>query len=186
MAKLILSLDGTVLREITLVKERTSIGRRPHNDIQIDNLAISGEHALLLSDLDDVFLQDLDSTNGTTVNGQPVIKQLLADGDVIGLGKYRLKYFAETPRLPPAQLRVDSGAHAGQLLQLSKARSLIGKTGVQVAAIARRSHGYFIAHVEGSQTPLLNGEPLGGSEKQLADADQIDLAGVKMTFVLKG
>ena len=99
MRKLILSLDGTVLKEFALVKECTSIGRRPHNDIQIDNLAISGEHAQIVSVLDDAFLEDLDSTNGTAVNGQQIKKHVLADGDVIGLGRYRLKYFAASAEM---------------------------------------------------------------------------------------
>jgi predicted component of type VI protein secretion system len=95
MAKLILSMDGLLLKEITLIKERTTIGRKPHNDIQIDNLAISGEHAVIVSILNDAFLEDLNSTNGTQVNGQPVKKQLLQNGDVIEMGKYRLKYLSE-------------------------------------------------------------------------------------------
>jgi len=99
MTRLILSIDGTVLREFSLAKERTSIGRRPHSDIHIDNLAISGEHAAIVSMLGDDFLQDLDSTNGTFVNGQKIKKHLLVDGDVIGLGKYRLKYFSEATTL---------------------------------------------------------------------------------------
>lgn len=95
MAKLILSMDGLLLKEIPLTKERTTIGRKPHNDIQIDNLAISGEHAVIVSILNDSFLEDLNSTNGTHVNGQPVKKQLLQNGDVIEMGKYRLKYLSE-------------------------------------------------------------------------------------------
>mgnify|MGYP002777233183 CR=1 FL=1 len=95
MAKLILSMDGVVLKEIPLSKERLTIGRKPHNDIQIDNLAISGEHAAITTLLNDSFLEDLNSTNGTLVNGQPVKRHALCDGDLIELGKYRLKYLAE-------------------------------------------------------------------------------------------
>ena len=95
MAKLILSMDGLVLKEIPLVKERMSIGRRPNNDIQIDNLAISGEHAAVVTILNDSFLEDLNSTNGTLVNGQPVKKHFLKNNDVIEMGKYKLKYISE-------------------------------------------------------------------------------------------
>ena len=95
MAKLILSMDGLVLKEILLTKERTSIGRKASNDIQIDNLAISGEHAAVVTILNDSFLEDLNSTNGTLVNSQPVKKHFLKNGDVIELGKYKLKYVAE-------------------------------------------------------------------------------------------
>lgn len=97
MAKLILSMDGLVLKEIDLDKERLSIGRRPHNDIQIDNLAISGEHAAIVTLLNDSFLEDLGSTNGTLVNGQPIKKHLLKHNDVVELGKYKLKYINDVP-----------------------------------------------------------------------------------------
>ncbi len=95
MAKLILSMDGLVLKEITLTKERTTIGRKPHNDIQIDNLAVPGEHAVIVTILNDSFLEDLGSTNGTLVNGQPIKKHFLQNNDVVELGKYKLKYINE-------------------------------------------------------------------------------------------
>jgi len=88
-------MDGLVLKEIALTKERMSIGRKANNDIQIDNLAISGEHAAVVTILNDSFLEDLNSTNGTLVNGQPAKKHFLKNGDVIELGKYKLKYVAE-------------------------------------------------------------------------------------------
>jgi predicted component of type VI protein secretion system len=100
MAKLILSMDGLVLKEIPLVKERTTIGRRATNDIQIDNLAMSGEHAVIVQILNDCFLEDLGSTNGTMVNGQPIKKHFLQHNDVIELGKYRLKYINEQTGQP--------------------------------------------------------------------------------------
>lgn len=95
MARLILSMDGLVLKEIALDKERLTIGRKPQNDIQIDNLAISGEHAVVVTILADSFLEDMNSTNGTLVNGQPIKKHFLRNGDVIELGKYKLKYMAD-------------------------------------------------------------------------------------------
>lgn len=95
MAKLILSMDGLVLKEYALTKERTTIGRKPHNDIQIDNLAVSGEHAVIVTILNDSFLEDLGSTNGTSVNGQPIKKHFLQNNDIIELGKYKLKYVNE-------------------------------------------------------------------------------------------
>jgi len=97
MAKLILSMDGLVLKEIPLAKERTTIGRKPHNDIQIDNLAVSGEHAVIVTTLNDSLLEDLGSTNGTVVNGNPVKKHFLQNSDVIELGKYKLKFVGEAP-----------------------------------------------------------------------------------------
>jgi len=105
MAKLILSMDGLVLKEIPLSKERTTIGRKPHNDIQIDNLAVSGEHAVIVTILADSFLEDLGSTNGTFVNGKTVKKHFLQNNDVIELGKYKLKYMSEA--LPGATKAAD-------------------------------------------------------------------------------
>ena len=97
MAKLILSLDGQLIKEYALTKERTTIGRKPHNDIQIDNLAVSGEHAVIMTILNDSFLEDLGSTNGTLVNGQPVKKHFLQSSDTVEIGKYKLKYMNEAP-----------------------------------------------------------------------------------------
>ncbi len=102
MAKLILSMDGLVLKEIPLSKERTTIGRKPSNDIQIDNLAVSGEHAVIVTIMNDSFLEDLGSTNGTIVNGNPVKKHFLQNNDVIELGKYKLKFLAEPGAQPAA------------------------------------------------------------------------------------
>jgi pSer/pThr/pTyr-binding forkhead associated (FHA) protein len=97
MAKLILSVDGQVLKEFNLSKERTLIGRKAHNDIQIDNLAVSGEHAAIITILNDSFIEDLGSTNGTMVNGKPVKKHFLQNNDVVEIGKHKLKYFNDAP-----------------------------------------------------------------------------------------
>jgi pSer/pThr/pTyr-binding forkhead associated (FHA) protein len=78
-----------------LTKERTTIGRKPHNDIQIDNLAVSGEHAVIVTILNDSFLEDLGSTNGTVVNGNPIKKHFLQNNDVVELGKYKLKFIGD-------------------------------------------------------------------------------------------
>ena len=129
MAKLILSMDGLVLKEIALNKERMNIGRRATNDIQIDNLAISGEHARVVTLRDDSFLEDLNSTNGTLVNGQPVKKHLLKNGDVVELGKYKLKYVVE----PAADAAGELGALEGPAAGGSAAR---GEPLVALAASA--------------------------------------------------
>lgn len=92
MAKIILMEEGRVLQEMVLSKERITIGRRPHNDLVIDNLAISGEHAAIMTIVNDSFLEDLGSTNGTLVNGQLVKKHFLQNNDVIELAKYKIKY----------------------------------------------------------------------------------------------
>jgi pSer/pThr/pTyr-binding forkhead associated (FHA) protein len=96
MAKLILSLEGSVIREIPLNKDRVTIGRKPQNDIPIENLAVSGEHACIVTILNDSFLEDLGSTNGTLVNGNQVKKHILQNNDVIEIGKYKMKYVVES------------------------------------------------------------------------------------------
>ncbi len=95
MGKLVVSLDNVVIKEFQITKERTTLGRRPYNDIVIDNLAVSGEHAVLTASQNDVFIEDLNSTNGTYINGKAVKKQLLSNNDVVEVGKYRIKYLAD-------------------------------------------------------------------------------------------
>ncbi len=103
MAKLILSLENSVIREVPLDKERIMIGRKASNEIQIENLAVSGEHACIVTILNDSFLEDMGSTNGTLVNGNPIKKHILQNNDVIEIGKYKLKYIAEAPAHAPAE-----------------------------------------------------------------------------------
>jgi pSer/pThr/pTyr-binding forkhead associated (FHA) protein len=95
MPKMIVSIDGVVIKEVQLSKDRTTLGRRPYNDIVIDNLAVSGEHAVLLMTGNEVYLEDLNSTNGTYVNGKAVKKQLLQNSDTVEIGKYKIKYINE-------------------------------------------------------------------------------------------
>src|SRR6202171_5761498 len=97
MANLIRSVDGQVLKEYPLSKERPPTGPNPHNDVQIDNLAVSGEHAAIITILNDSFIEDLGSTNGTMVNGKPVKKHFLQNNDVVEIGKHKLKYFNDAP-----------------------------------------------------------------------------------------
>lgn len=95
MPKMIVSIDGVVIKEVQLTKDRTSLGRRPYNDIVIDNLAVSGEHAVLQMSGNEVFVEDLNSTNGTYLNGKAVKKQQLNNGDTVEIGKYKIKYVNE-------------------------------------------------------------------------------------------
>ncbi len=92
MARLILSLDGQVLAEYNMGKERYTIGRLPDNDVRIDNAAVSGHHALVINILNDSFLEDLNSTNGTYVNGKLIKKHALQHGDVITTGHHQLRF----------------------------------------------------------------------------------------------
>ena len=117
MARLILSLDGQVMAEYNMNKERYTIGRLPDNDIRIDNPAVSGHHSLIINILNDSFLEDLNSTNGTYVNGKLIKKHALQHGDVITAGHHQLRFveddeaqqdeFERTMVIQPSQRPVD-------------------------------------------------------------------------------
>lgn len=202
-------MDGLVLREIALDRERITVGRRPSNQIQIEDLAISAEHARITTILGDVFLEDLDSTNGTSVNGKPVTKRALVDGDVVEIGKYRLKFVgaADAARTvaqrrsessasvaDPAAVadstavrglvRVLDGPHAGRELPLVKARTMLGSPGGQVVAITRKPFGFCIVPIEGPR-PTVNGELVGRDGVPLGERALIELAGVRMQFEVR-
>jgi pSer/pThr/pTyr-binding forkhead associated (FHA) protein len=234
VARLMLSLDGQILAEYNMNKERYTIGRLPDNDIRIDNPAVSGHHSLIINILNDSFLEDLNSTNGTYVNGKLIKKHAMQHGDVITVGHHQLRFvdsqdsgaeqdeFEKTmvitpstqgedrirrvsaavdqaakavvkrpgvpenaTALPKAKLQVLSGAFAGRELELTKALTTLGRPGVQVAAITRRSEGYFIVHVDSGKEndfPQVNGVPIGPQARRLNDNDVVQLAGVKMGF----
>ena len=219
MPKMIISLDSTVLKEVQLTKDRTTLGRRPYSDIVIDNLAVSGEHAVLQMTGNEVYLEDLNSTNGTYVNGKAIKKQLLQNGDTVEIGKYKIKYVneaaaagfektmviksgsagltapamssapasasapAEVAAGPGGSIKVLSGAAAGREVALTKVVTTIGKPGVAVAAITKRSNGFVVAHVEGGNRPTLNGSPIGNDPVLLKNGDLLELAGTQMQFV---
>jgi pSer/pThr/pTyr-binding forkhead associated (FHA) protein len=213
MPKMIVSIDGVVIKEVQLTKERTTLGRRPYNDVVIDNLAVSGEHAAVQMMGDEVFLEDLNSTNGTYVNGKSIKRQQLRHGDTIEVGKYKIQFISELEGerfdktmvfrpgtvIPPAAtavstertasgelqgcIRVLSGAASGREVPLVKVVTTVGKPGVAVASITRRQHGFVMAHVEGAGNPLLNGEPIGDEPVALKSGDLIELAGTQMQFI---
>ncbi len=198
MGKLVVSLDGVVIKDVQITKDKTTLGRRPYNDIVIDNLAVSGEHAVLQMMGQDVFIEDLNSTNGTYVNGKAAKKQVLQNGDTVEVGKYQIRFvndpadysvektpLAEAVAVAPAQaaIKVMSGAAAGREVLLTKVVTTIGKPGVAVAAITRRQRGFFVHHVEGGGNPALNGVPIGLEPVALKNGDLIELAGTQMQFV---
>jgi len=147
MAKLILSMDGLVLKEIPLSKERTTIGRKAHNDIQIDNLAVSGEHAVIVTILNDSFMEDLGSTNGTLVNGNPVKKHFLQNNDVIELGKYKLKFIQEAgaqPAAAAADFEKTMVLRPSAMKAAAEQAKAGGATGAAVAQALSRECGLFV------------------------------------------
>jgi len=124
MARLVLTLDGQVMAEYNMNKERYTVGRLPDNDIRIDNPAVSGHHSLIINILNDSFLEDLNSTNGTYVNGKLIKKHALQHGDVITVGHHQLRFveddetqqdeFERTMVIQPSQRPVErlQDAHA--------------------------------------------------------------------------
>ena len=205
MPKMIVSIDGVVIKEVQLTKDRTTLGRRPYNDVVIDNLAVSGEHAVMQMSGSEVYFEDLNSTNGSYVNGKAIKRQLLQNGDIIEVGKYKIRFLheggtartdrtsgaaeaaeegADNPLASVASIRVMSGNSAGREVSLVKVVTTIGKPGVAVAAITRRPTGYVVALVEGSIKPTVNGTDLSTEAVSLRNGDLIELAGTQMQFVL--
>lgn len=200
MGKIIIARDGVVEQEIALTKERMTIGRRSHNDIVLSHPAVSGEHAVITTILDDAFLEDLHSTNGTFVNGQRIGKHILQHGDTIKLAKYRIEYVADgtRPQLASAQsdatvplpqaaaaaakVEVLNGANAGKQLALTKPLTTLGRPAVQVVVISRGVDAYSIAQVEGDAPTQVNGMLLGKQPVRLKNGDIIDLSGIQMVF----
>lgn len=207
LSKLVLSLNGNTITEYTLEKETVTIGRRPDNDITIDNLAISGKHCQVITILNESFLEDLGSTNGTYVNGEPIKKHALQHGDVIGIGKHQLKYFiseSETTgmlnvsehygqseesasQIIDSRLQILNGENAGQTININKGLTTIGMPGVQVAAITQRPKGLYIVHIEGgseNKQPIVNGENIGSQAHLLSDMDIIEVADIKFQLMI--
>lgn len=202
--------EGIIEQTVQLTKERMTVGRHKHNDIVLNHAAVSGEHAVVTTILDDSFLEDLQSTNGTFVNGHRIGKHFLQNKDVIKMAKYHLEFVSDgirplaaaaatipaMPAPPPAsaspntqfaelplgQIEVLNGTNAGKTLSLTKAVTSLGRPGVQVVVIARAPEGYSVAHVEGDKSPLLNGDPMPRQPHPLKGGDILDLSGILMAF----
>jgi pSer/pThr/pTyr-binding forkhead associated (FHA) protein len=135
MPKMIVSIDGVVIKEVQLTKDRTTLGRRPYNDIVIDNLAVSGEHAVMQMSGNEVYLEDLNSTNGTYVNGKAAKKQLLANNDTVEIGKYKIKYVSEAANAGFEQTMVVKAGAAGLMQAPVAAATMPGAEPAKTAAI---------------------------------------------------
>ncbi|MFO7604279.1 MAG: FHA domain-containing protein [Gammaproteobacteria bacterium] len=181
MAKLILTLDGTVIREFQIDKDSISIGRKHGNDVQLNDLTVSGRHALISTMGDNTYIDDLGSTNGTLLNGARVSKSILKHGDTIQTGNYQFTYFCEeaeefeptmflraeiedtqvisgafapgndTRGQPLAAVRILNGPLAKKVLELRKSFNTLGFNGVKLAVISRSNEGYTIAALKSSK-----------------------------------
>lgn len=197
MAKIILSKGDKVLREIVLCKERMTIGRRPDNDIVIEDLAISGEHAVIETRNGDSILEDLNSTNGTQVNGQPVQKHFLQDGDVVDLARFRIRYVVDAPESEHqtnkssslsgngsaiAKIKVLNGPSAGREILLDKPLTTLGRPGVEVVLVTQSQSGYYLTHLEGSDL-LINRQSVGKGSHPISNGDIVSLSGTRMQVI---
>lgn len=169
MAKLVLSLNGAIQGEYELNQERLTIGRKPDNDIQIDNLAVSGKHALIITILDDSFLEDLGSTNGTYVNGKLVKKHALKDGDVIAIGKHELKYVNENATADDDEFEKTMIIKPGSASAAVAAAQAAEKAGAAAAPAATAKPGAAPAGMPLGRLTVLNG-PIAGKELELTKA----------------
>ncbi|WP_127477763.1 FHA domain-containing protein [Sulfurivermis fontis] len=205
MAKLIIMLDGVTLNELTLDQPKITLGRAPSNDVHLDDGTVSGKHAVFHVLGKEVFVEDLDSTNGTLVNGQRVHRRQLRHGDVLRIGQHELKFVDEaaqtlestviissaqreslkSPKEMVGKLKILNGPKAGEMLELNKPYNTVGKPGVQVAVVAKRAQGFFLVPmaVGNSQGgPTLNNQPVGASSQALKNGDVLEVAGVRLEF----
>ena len=141
MAKLLLGFNDETLSEYSLDQETLTIGRRADNDIHIDNLAVSGHHAKILTILNDSFIEDLGSTNGTFINGTKINKHALQDGEVITIGKHTLTYLNDAAGAGASQfentvvLRPDAAGMPSEQVHADKQlEESIGKIASDLAA----------------------------------------------------
>ena len=265
MGKLVLRLPDGSTREFPLERERLTIGRRADNDICLPYPAVSGEHAAVVTILDDSFLEDLGSTNGTTVNGIAITKHFLRDHDTIDIGRHTLVYVSGEFTMPeptsisepegtvavtenggatiggdeatvvprtrertgidrlsspgeyaastgaaldrepeiraqqatrmavdlvahndaPAEaptLEVLDGPRAGLVVNIGREEFVLGRLGVQIAAVRRTPEGFRLVQVEGETPPRVNGTALPAEGSLLSIGDEIEVAGTRVLY----
>ena len=205
MTKLVVRLNDQIVEEIVLKQGDMTVGRRPGCDIFLDNLAVSGNHASIFTVGDDSFIQDLDSTNGTLINGKRITKHHLKHGDVIVIGKHSLAYhsakaekpvdeFAKTvvinpktvePAEPVASIFILSGANSGKRIDLTKKVTNLGKMGKPAGVITRNSGKYILSAAKGGDTPKLNGKPVVSAGETLRHGDIIEVGEARLQFNFK-
>lgn len=211
MPKLVLMHDNAVIREYPLDKERISVGRKPHNDIQMDDPTVSGDHAVFLV-LQNVYVEDRNSTNGVLLNGKKVSRRQLNHGDTVQIGRHEFRFvddkaqdFERTVIIPPAasgvsnktnnsktvankaSVTVVNGPKSGEVIKLDKSYTKVGSS-EQVAVIARRGGKFFIMPMPGvgnrSKPARLNDNPIGVESLLLKSGDIIEVGDTRLEFDL--
>lgn len=204
MPKLILTHDGAVIKEFVLDEERITIGRKPSNAIHIDDPTVSGEHAAILM-LQNAYVEDLNSTNGTSLNGKSITKRQLHNGDLIKIGRHEFKFvddsatqFERTVMIAPQtskedvpatpkkyQVSIISGPKTGEVIALSKPYTTLGSPGGQVAVIAKRGNKFYLMPMSGTtnaKPPVLNNTAIGVKSELLTAGDVIEVSGTQLKF----
>ena len=195
MPKLIMTLDGAVIREYTIEKDSLSIGRKHGNDIQLNDLTVSGRHSLLTMMGEHAYIDDLGSTNGTLLNGARVAKSVLKHGDVIQVGNYQFTFFdneeteyeptmflraeiedtqiiqtnppvpSDAKGEPLAAVKIISGPLKDKVLELRKPFNTLGFNGIKMAMIARNPNGYTISSIKSNKLRRSNDSPTVNEKK---------------------
>jgi hypothetical protein len=190
MAKLIMTLDGAVVREYPIEKETVSIGRKHGNDVQLNDLTVSGRHSLITMTGQNASVDDLGSTNGTLLNGARVAKSAVKHGDIIQVGNFQFTYFdndvaqyeptmfiraeiedtqimqanpaknSDARGEPLAAVRILNGPLTKKVLELRKPFNTLGFNGIKMAMIARTSSGYTITSIQNNKLRRANDTPL--------------------------
>lgn len=196
MPRVILASGGKPLANCALTSQRTRIGRSPGNDIVLDSPDVSGVHAVLVQDGANLAIEDLASRNGTFVGERRVERQVLKDGDVVGIGGYTLTIVAEPaamayeptmvvrPAVKPAYLQRVDGPAAGELIELNKVVTTVGGPGDCTAVCIRRGNDLAVRAGEGRVVGRLNGSELTGAPVPLASGDVLDLGSDRFRFVV--
>jgi len=207
MARLIITHQGTVIKEYDLSKEKVTVGRKPSNDIILDDPTVSSVHAAFLH-MQHTYIEDLNSTNGVKLNGKPVNKRQLNHGDLVLIGQHEFKFIDDAVQdfestvviAPPVQASVETkkpvkasvvitrGAKEGESIALNKPYTKLGSAS-QVAVIARRGENYYLMPMTGGaqgDSPKLNGKQIGAESMLLSNADIIEVATTQLKFTIEG
>lgn len=206
MARLIVTHQGTVIKEFELLKEKITVGRKPSNDIVLDDPTVSGVHAAFLH-MQHTYIEDMKSTNGVKLNGKPVNKRQLNHGDLVLIGQHEFKFIDDAVQdfestvviAPPVQASsekkkqlkvsvvVTQGAQEGQSIALNKPYTKLGSAS-QVAVIARRGESYYLMPMTGGaqgDSPKLNGKQIGAESMLLNNNDMIEVASTQLKFIIE-
>jgi len=203
MARLIITHQGTVIKEYDLSKDKVTVGRKPSNDIVLDDPTVSGLHAAFLH-MQHTYVEDMNSTNGIKLNGKTISKRQLNHGDLVQIGQHEFKFIDDAVQdfestviiSPPTQVNknekkqikasviITKGSKEGESIALNKPYTKLGSAS-QVAVIARRGESYYLMPMTGGaqgESPKLNGKQIGAESMLLANGDLIEVAATQLKF----